>query len=223
MLNDFRNEPYDTHDDVRIHRHFKHSGDTVRVQHIALPISLLIEERGQLIRAGHEKLNLITDVASIKCAEPAQARNTGFWSWPFLLLLVEDTPQLLPSSWATFLFVIGQNQETRDEGEWSMRREIVGKGSGGNNEETKRDEIDNDAGDDLVDEGGVVGQSRRRRPRRPQKDMPSRGSITYPGCAPSEVVNRHRPGGRGLKCDKMPFPGYSSRTSSACDQTLGFA
>jgi hypothetical protein len=87
------NEPHDGHDDVRIHRHLEHPGDTVRVELIAMPIGVLIEERGWLIRAGHEQLDVIPDVASVECTEPAQARDTtGFWSRPFLLLLEKIRP-----------------------------------------------------------------------------------------------------------------------------------
>jgi len=70
--NDPGNEPHDSHDEVRVHRlHFDHPGDAVRVQHIDMPIGLLVEERGWLIWAGHEQPDVITEVAAAECAELA--------------------------------------------------------------------------------------------------------------------------------------------------------
>jgi len=64
---------------------------------------------------------------------------------------------------------------------------------------------------------------RHRRPRRSRKDKPSRGSISSPGCVPSRTANRRRIGGMGWNRDKMASLGDSNRSSSACDQTWGFA
>ena len=163
MPNDPRDEPHDSHDNVRVHRYLEHPGDTVRVQHIARPISLLIEERGRLIRAGHEQLDVITDVASIECTEPSQAVNAGFWSRLFLLLGEDISKPLLSSLEVLFVFVVKPNQEAKDEGEWGLEWAVVGKGGGGNNEEvqkgTERGETDDDAGNDFVDGEEVVGKS----------------------------------------------------------------
>ena len=67
------NKPHDSHNDVRIHRHLEHPRDTVRIQHIAMPIGLLIEKRSWLIWAIHEQLDVITRVTSVECTEPTQA------------------------------------------------------------------------------------------------------------------------------------------------------
>jgi len=77
--NDIGNESHDSHDNVRVHRHFEHPGDTLRVQHIAVPIDLLVEERGWLIGwASYGELDAITGVACVERAKPAQAvRTTG--------------------------------------------------------------------------------------------------------------------------------------------------
>jgi len=80
---------------------------------IIMPISPLDEERGRLIWAGHEQLNVITDIDSIECTEPAQTGNTGFWSRPFLP--GEDTSQPLSSSLEVFLVFICRT-ESRSKG-----------------------------------------------------------------------------------------------------------
>ena len=163
MPNYIGNESHDSHNNVRVQRHFEHPGDTIRVQHIPIPISLLIEEWGWMILADHEQLDMITGVASIEYTQPARVvKTTGIWSRP--LLLAEDTPQPLPKSLEVFLvFVVKANQETEDEGRWSLEWAIIGKRSGGNDEEveeeTEGSETDDDAGDNVVDKIEVLGKS----------------------------------------------------------------
>ena len=77
---DLGDEPHDSHDDVRVHRHLEHPGDAVRVQHVAGPINLLVEERGWLVwYTGNGKPGVIAEVAPIKCTEPAQTMKTRLW------------------------------------------------------------------------------------------------------------------------------------------------
>jgi len=74
---DLGDEPHDGHDDVRVHRHLEHPSDAVRVQHVAGPTSLLVEERGWLVwHTGNGQLDVIPKVAPIKCTEPAQTIKT---------------------------------------------------------------------------------------------------------------------------------------------------
>ena len=40
------NEPHDGHDDLGVHRRLENPSDAIRVQHEAVPVGLLIEERG---------------------------------------------------------------------------------------------------------------------------------------------------------------------------------
>ena len=139
MPNNLRDEPHDSHNYVRVHRHLEHPGDTVRVQHIALPISLLIEEWRRVIRAGHEQLDVIADVASVECTEPTQAGNTRFWSRLFILLPGEDISKpLLSSLEVPFVLVVESNQVAKDEGGWGLERAVVGKGGSGNDGEKRR-------------------------------------------------------------------------------------
>jgi len=141
----------------RVHGRLEHPGDIVRVQHIACPIGLLIEERGRLIQTGHEQLDVITDVASVEYTEPAQAGNTRLWSRLFLLLGEDISKPLLSSLEVLFVFAVEPNQEAKDEGKWSWEWAVAGKGGGGNDEkvkeETERGETEDDAGDDSVDGG----------------------------------------------------------------------
>jgi len=113
-------EPHDGHDNVRVHQHLEHLGDTVRVQHVALPISSPIEERGRLTRAGHEQLDVITDIASVECTEPAQAGDTGSWSHLFPPLGEDIPKRLLSSLEVPSVFVVELNQEAKDDGEWGL-------------------------------------------------------------------------------------------------------
>jgi len=69
--NDPGNEPHDNHGGVRVRQHFGHPDDAVQVQHIAMPIGLLIEEQEWLTWAGREQLDVITKAASTECTEPA--------------------------------------------------------------------------------------------------------------------------------------------------------
>ena len=61
------------------------------------------------------------------------------------------------------MFVVKANQEVKDEGGWGLKWAIIGKSSGGNDEEVEEEtecsETDDDAGDDFVDEVEVVGKS----------------------------------------------------------------
>jgi len=63
---------------------------------------------------------------------------------------------------------------------------------------------------------------RRHQPRRFRKDKPSRGSTAFPDRVPSRIGNQHRIGGRGSNRGKRSL-GDSNLSSSACDQTWGFA
>ena len=70
--NDLRDEPHDSHDYVRVHRHLEHPGDAVRIQHVAVPISFLIEERRWLFGwVGHGQLDVIVQTTPVERAKPA--------------------------------------------------------------------------------------------------------------------------------------------------------
>ena len=107
---------------------------------------------------------MITNVASVEFTEPAQARNTIFWSRLFPLLPREDISKpLLSSLEVPFVLVVESNQEAEDEGDWGLEWAVVGRCGGGNDEEiekeTERGETDDDAGDDSVDGEEVVRKS----------------------------------------------------------------
>ena len=61
------------------------------------------------------------------------------------------------------------------------------------------------------------------RPRHPQEDNSSRGSIGPPDCDPSKPASLHQGGGTDLGYDRMEFREGSNRSSSACDRTWDFA
>ena len=63
MPNYFWNEPQDNHDGIHVFGHFEHPGDTVRIQHVAIPIGLLVEEWARFVGfAGHGQLDMAEGV-----------------------------------------------------------------------------------------------------------------------------------------------------------------
>ena len=59
--NDVGNEPHDGHDGVRIHRPIEHPGDALRIQHVPIPVGLLVEQGLLLVgRIGHEQRDVDT-------------------------------------------------------------------------------------------------------------------------------------------------------------------
>ena len=60
------------------------------------------------------------------------------------------------------MFIVETDHEAKGEGSWGLEWAIIGKSSGGNDEDvekkTEAGETDDDAGDDLVDEEEVVGK-----------------------------------------------------------------
>ena len=176
MPDDIGNEPRDDHADVHVHWHLEHPGDAVRVQHIATPVSLLIEEQGWLVGwTGHGQLGLITE--RINCATPAEitgitklppVRLGGdasgqFPRLPGMILPGEDTPKPLPGLLeALFMLAVEPDQGSKDKGERGLEWTVVGKSSRGNDEEVEEKtgyrETDGNVSDNFVDGEQVVGE-----------------------------------------------------------------
>ena len=67
MPNDPGGEPYDGRDDIWAHQRLEYPSDKVRVQHVASPISYLVEERGWPVGCtGHGQLDVAAKVTPIE-------------------------------------------------------------------------------------------------------------------------------------------------------------
>jgi hypothetical protein len=124
--NDVGNKYHDGHDDVGIHRHLEHPGDSVRVLHEAVLVGFLVEEWGwEFGSVGHGQLDVITATASIKRSEPALAVRTAgrfglgrffFWKRPFIRF---------PDLWRCFLWSLSKRikkRGMREGGVWNGRQ-----------------------------------------------------------------------------------------------------
>ena len=163
MPDNFGDELHDGEDDVSVHRHIKHPGDTVRVQHVAMPISLLIKQRSLSISgAGHCELDVVVDRAGVEGVETAQGVGSNRL-WPLLYRFFgENTGQPLPEPLQVLPVIVVEANHIADyEGGGGLEGAVVGESGGGDDEQveekTERGETDDDPGDDAVDSVKVVG------------------------------------------------------------------
>ena len=151
MPNDIGDELHDNRDDVRICGPIEHPGYALRVQHVALPVRLLVEPHGWVVeRTGHSQLGMVATGRS----------DTLTLIRPWLFPLGEHTLKPLPGSLgvlpALFEEADGRMEDgTDDEGERGLEWAVVGcegrNGDDGVKEETDTGETDDNCSDHLVD------------------------------------------------------------------------
>jgi len=114
----------------RVHRHLEHPSNAVRVQRVAMPISLFVEEQGRPVGCtGRVQHDVIAKTVPNKYAKPAQTAGvTKHWSRSFLLPL-PGSPEILLVS------VVKANQGSKNEGERGLEWTVVGWSCSENDEE----------------------------------------------------------------------------------------